>query len=84
MKNTVKIYSPDQSYEMEKLAEKVNAEFSNTEVSFINDTPKSDGKYDQRYAAVANGTVVTGDTAHALFERIKNIIGEREANGTRY
>lgn len=84
MKNTVRFYSSSLSPEMKQLKQKVETEFSHVDVSIIDETPQINGTYDQRFSAIANDIVVTGDSTHVLFERIKNIIGEREVDGTRY
>ena len=62
---------------MAKLVDKIKAEFSNVEIE-ITDELEINNMYDGRYTVVADGTPVSGDTTHVLFERIKNILGERQ------
>jgi uncharacterized protein YuzB (UPF0349 family) len=62
---------------MAKAADKAKAEFANVDIS----TEPCLGECGQCAAtpiALANGQLVSGDTSHVLFERAKNIIGERE------
>lgn len=62
---------------MAALLDKAKAEFTNVELS----TEPCLGRCDQcaeSPIALANDELVSGDTTHILFERIKNIIGERE------
>lgn len=63
------------SQELRELVEKAKTEFTNVQITV---DPCENSASDQKYSAIANGTLVTGDTTHVLFERIKNIIGERE------
>lgn len=66
--------------ELKELVEKAKTEFTNVEVTV---DPSLNSVKDQKYSALANGTLVSGDTTHLLFERIKNIIGEREVAASR-
>ena len=63
---------------MAALLDKAKTEYTNVEFA----TEPCLGRCDQcaeSPIALANDELVSGDTPHALFERIKNIIGEREA-----
>lgn len=77
--NTVKFCENNLSahQDMNKLIEKAKAEFTNVEFA----TEPCLGRCDacaEKPIALANDELVSGDTTHLLFERIKNIIGERE------
>lgn len=63
--------------DMAKLADKAKAEFTN--VQFATEPCLGHcGDCAEKPIALANDELVSGDTAHLLFERIKNLIGERE------
>lgn len=75
--NSLKFCENNLDDEMNNLLKKVKAEFSNVEA----DVEPCLGQCDTcagLHFALANDELVTGDTTHVLFERIKNIIGERE------
>jgi|GEM_PF-335007 len=62
---------------MKNLMEKTKAEFPNVNIS-AEPCLGHCGDCTTAYMAMADDTLVTGDTTHLLFERIKNRIGERE------
>jgi uncharacterized protein YuzB (UPF0349 family) len=62
---------------MAKAVDKAKAEFGNVEISTESCLGEC-GQCAETPIALANGQLVSGDTSHVLFERIKNIIGERE------
>ncbi|MDR7867989.1 MAG: DUF1450 domain-containing protein [Sporomusaceae bacterium] len=62
---------------MAKLTDKVKAEFTNVDIS-TEPCLGQCGQCAETPIALANDQLVSGDTTHVLFERIKNIIGERE------
>lgn len=62
---------------MKNLVEKTKAEFPNVEIS-VEACLGECGDCATQNIAMADDKLVTGDTAHLLFERIKNVIGERE------
>jgi uncharacterized protein YuzB (UPF0349 family) len=64
------------SNEMEQLVEKARAEFTNVEIS-VEPCLGQCGDCAEGPIAVANDNLLTADTAHLLFERIKNSIGEK-------
>jgi len=63
---------------MAQLADKANAEFTNVDIA-TEPCLGHCGQCAETPIALANGELVSGDTTHVLFERVKNIIGEREA-----
>ncbi|MDR3591714.1 MAG: DUF1450 domain-containing protein [Negativicutes bacterium] len=75
--NSLSFCENNLSEEMHRLIKKTKAEFTNVDV-----TIESCLGHCEHCAlgpiALANGELVTADTAHLLFERAKNIIGERE------
>ncbi len=61
---------------MAKAVDKAEAEFANVEIS-TEPCLGECGQCAETAIALANGQLVSGDTSHVLFERAKNIIGER-------
>lgn len=62
--------------ELEKMIEKVQDEFTSVEVS-VEPCLGHCGDCATEYIALANEELITGDTTHVLFERIKNHLGEQ-------
>lgn len=62
---------------MAKLTDKAKAEFTNVDIS-TEPCLGQCGQCAETPIALANDQLVSGDTTHVLFERVKNIIGERE------
>lgn len=62
---------------MAKLTDKAKAEFTNVDIS-TEPCLGHCGQCAETPIALANDQLVSGDTTHVLFERAKNIIGERE------
>lgn len=74
--NTIRFCENNLDDEMEELVEKVRAEYTNCDIE-VEPCLGQCGDCASQYIALANDELVTGDTTHLLFERIKNIIGER-------
>lgn len=62
---------------MTKAVDKARAEFANVEIS-TEPCLGECGQCAETPIALANDQLISGDTSHVLFERAKNIIGERE------
>jgi Uncharacterized protein conserved in bacteria len=62
---------------MSKIADKAKAEFTNVDIG-TEPCLGQCGQCAETPIALANDELVSGDTGHVLFERVKNIIGERE------
>jgi uncharacterized protein YuzB (UPF0349 family) len=62
---------------MAKAVDKAKAEFANVDIS-TEPCLGECGQCAETPIALANDQLVSGDTSHVLFERVKNIIGERE------
>lgn len=62
---------------MTKAVDKAKAEFANVDIS-TEPCLGECGQCAETPIALANDQLVSGDTSHVLFERAKNIIGERE------
>jgi len=77
--NTLRFCENNMRDDMEKLVEKCKTEFKNVDIA-VEPCLAECGDCAESYIAKANDTLVTGDTTHVLFERIKNIIGEKEVN----
>lgn len=75
--NTLQFCENNMRNDMEKLVEKCRTEFKNVDIN-VEPCLGECGDCAESYIAKANDTLVTGDTTHVLFERIKNIIGEKE------
>lgn len=75
--NTLKFCENNLNPAMRQLVEKAAAEFTNVDIAVEPCLGRCD-TCAQTYFALANDELVTGDTTHLLFERVKNIIGERE------
>jgi uncharacterized protein YuzB (UPF0349 family) len=68
--------------EMNQLVKKAKTEFSNVEITIESCLGQCE-QCAQTHIALANDELITGDTAHQLFERAKNIIGERQVATSR-
>jgi len=77
--NTLKFCENNLKDNMRDLVEKAKAEFTNVDIAVEPCLGRCDVCADTHFA-LANDEMVTGDTTHVLFERIKNIIGEREVD----
>lgn len=75
--NTVRFCENNMRDDMPQLVEKVKTEFTNVDIA-VEPCLGECGDCAESFIAVANDTLLTADTTHALFERIKNIIGEKE------
>lgn len=75
--NTLRFCENNMRDNMNELVEKAKTEFTNVDIA-VEPCLGECGDCAESFIAVANGTLLTADTTHALFERIKNNIGERE------
>lgn len=75
--NSLKFCENNLNDAMNNLVAKAKAEFTNVEVTIEPCLGQCDTCAAEHFA-LANDELVTGDTTHVLFERIKNLIGERE------
>lgn len=75
--HTLKFCENNLNDEMNKLVEKAKTEFTNVDVSVEPCIGHCEHCADS-HIALANDELITADTTHLLFERAKNIIGERE------
>ncbi|HWQ62243.1 MAG TPA: DUF1450 domain-containing protein [Negativicutes bacterium] len=62
---------------MAKAVDKAKAEFANVDIS-TEPCLGECGQCAETPIAMANDQLISGDSSHVLFERAKNIIGERE------
>lgn len=75
--NTLRFCENNMRDDMPQLVEKVKAEFTNVDIA-VEPCLGECGDCAESFIAMANDTLLTADTTHALFERIKNSIGEKE------
>lgn len=72
--NTLRFCENNLRDTMPDLVEKCKTEFKHTDVT-IEPCLAQCGDCAESYFAMANDELVTADTTHLLFERIKNILG---------
>lgn len=75
--NTLKLCQNNLKGNMQELIKKAKTEYTNVQITVEPCLGRCD-QCAQTHIALANDEFLTADTTDLMFERIKNIIGERE------